>query len=115
MFNFKFLLQNLTLKRQLESKSEALVILNKELAEFKTERDQFKLMAERLQEKCSTLKKVSYRENSVFNDRSEEPLSPTSIDVKEVNRSLKFEVECLRQKLRDALGDVKVVQFLKIK
>ncbi|KAK6635860.1 hypothetical protein RUM44_001114 [Polyplax serrata] len=104
------LAENLTLKRQLESKSEALVILNKELAEFKTERDQFKLMAERLQEKCSTLKKVSYRENSVFNDRSEEPLSPTSIDVKEVNRSLKFEVECLRQKLRDALGDVKALR-----
>ncbi|KAK6638961.1 hypothetical protein RUM43_007231 [Polyplax serrata] len=104
------LAENLTLKRQLESKSEALVILNKELAEFKTERDQFKLMAERLQEKCSTLKKGSYRENSVFNDRSEEPLSPTSIDVKEVNRSLKFEVECLRQKLRDALGDVKALR-----
>ena len=65
-------------------------------------------MAEKLQEKCSTLKKNSFKESSLFNDNYDEPISPTSSDSKDVNRSLKFEVDCLRQKLRDALGDVKV-------
>lgn len=62
-------------------------------------------MAEKLQEKYSAFKKMSLKENSIINDQ---PLSPTSVESKEVNRSLNFEVECLRQKLRDALGDVKV-------
>ena len=54
------------------------------------------------------IKKNSFKESSLFNDNYDEPISPTSSDSKDVNRSLKFEVDCLRQKLRDALGDVKV-------
>ncbi|XP_033755861.1 uncharacterized protein LOC117338612 [Pecten maximus] len=44
-------------KRKLDSKCEALLILSKELAQCVSERDQFKLMAEQLQERYQALKK----------------------------------------------------------
>lgn len=96
----------MTLKRQLESKSQALVILNKELTECQTDRDQFQLMAEKLQEKCSALKRVYLKENNIFTDQYENPHSIATTDSKEV--------ECLRQKLRDALGDIKVKNCIQI-
>ena len=101
------LLQNLTLKRKLDSKCQALVIISKELSECESERDQYKLMAEKLQEKCSALKKMTLNQGSLFGEDSAPPAS----DPKEVNKSLKFENENLRQKLRDAIGDVKALRL----
>ncbi|XP_060569776.1 uncharacterized protein LOC132728166 [Ruditapes philippinarum] len=43
-------------RRKLDSKCEALLILSKELDQCRSERDQFKLMAEQLRERCHTLK-----------------------------------------------------------
>lgn len=53
-------LQNAALHRKLQSKAEALLILSKELDQCRTERDQFKLMAEQLQDRYSVLKKKSH-------------------------------------------------------
>lgn len=67
-------------------------------------------MAEQLQEKCTALKKISLNQNSYYLES--EDLAPAVVsDPKELNKSLKFENEDLRQKLRDALGDVKVNFF----
>ena len=44
-------------RHKLESKNEALLILSKELDECRSERDQFKLMAEQLRERCQGMKR----------------------------------------------------------
>lgn len=45
------------LKKKLQLKSEALVVLSKELDQNRIQRDQFKLMAEQIQERFLHLKK----------------------------------------------------------
>ncbi|KAL0269227.1 UNVERIFIED_CONTAM: hypothetical protein PYX00_007030 [Menopon gallinae] len=102
------LAENLTLKRKLDSKCEALVILNKELSECITEKEQYKILAEQLQKKLSTYKKIPIRQ-SCFTDNCDEPYQSHQ-DSKETNRNLVCEVESLRQKLRDALGDIKALR-----
>jgi Uncharacterized coiled-coil protein (DUF2353) len=52
--------QNAALRRKLQSKAEALLILSKELDDSRKQRDQFKLMAEQLQHRYSALKKKPY-------------------------------------------------------
>ena len=47
-----YCLQHQILKRKLQSKSEALLIISKDLDKVQNERDQFKTMAEKLQERC---------------------------------------------------------------
>lgn len=44
-------------KRKLQSKNDALVILAKDLTECQGERDQYKMMADQLRHKCQNLKK----------------------------------------------------------
>jgi hypothetical protein len=51
------ILQNGALRRKLQSKAEALLILSKELDVCRKERDQFQLMAEQLQHRYTALKK----------------------------------------------------------
>jgi hypothetical protein len=60
LYAFCTFLQNSALRRKLQSKAEALLILSKELDQCRTERDQFKLMAEQLQDRYSMLKKKSH-------------------------------------------------------
>jgi predicted nucleic acid-binding Zn-ribbon protein len=111
-------------KQKLESKKEALLIMSSELAECRSERDQFKLMAEQLRERYQVLKR------QLAGDR---PMSPThedssSVDLKEYataqgqglakvlmeyreqNKSLQFTVDDLKQKLQDAQGDIKLLR-----
>ena len=44
-------------KRKLDSKCQALLILSKELDQCRSERDQFKLMAEQLQQRYQNIKR----------------------------------------------------------
>ena len=53
--------QHQVLKRKLQSKSEALLIISKDLDTARNERDQFKLMAEKLQERCQVNLFVAWR------------------------------------------------------
>lgn len=52
-----FCLQNACLRRKLQSKGEALVILSRELDQCRTERDQYKMIAEQIQIRSSALRK----------------------------------------------------------
>lgn len=54
---FFYVSKYLVCKRKLESKCQALLILTKEMGQCRSERDQFKLMAEQLRERYQGLKK----------------------------------------------------------
>lgn len=52
-----FLLQNAMLRRKLQSKTEAVLILSKDLNKCRNERDQFKLLVDELQHKLASIKR----------------------------------------------------------
>ncbi|EGI64468.1 PREDICTED: coiled-coil domain-containing protein 149-like [Acromyrmex echinatior] len=98
------------LKRKLQMKSEALMLLSKEMDQSRIERDQFKLMAEQIQERFLHLKKqmCDMKELNSFDDdfRTLDLLT----EAREQNKCLRLQVETLRQKLTDAEGDIKVLR-----
>ncbi|XP_018056234.1 PREDICTED: coiled-coil domain-containing protein 149 isoform X2 [Atta colombica] len=98
------------LKRKLQMKSEALILLSKEMDQSRIERDQFKLMAEQIQERFLHLKKqmCDMKELNNFDDdfRTLDLLT----EAREQNKCLRLQVETLRQKLTDAEGDIKVLR-----
>lgn len=82
-----------------------------ELERFRTERDQFKLMAETIQMRYSAIK------NSLENSGSEVGIEGTSSTLgfllnqsRERNMSLQTETEALRQKLNELQGDIKLLR-----
>ncbi|XP_054272003.1 coiled-coil domain-containing protein 149 [Macrosteles quadrilineatus] len=107
------------LRRKLQSKAEALIILTQELEQCRTERDQFKLLAE--QAKSRTLPKKSVDDQvsrgrlSVYNDNYSDSSGKGSsydhyMEVREQNKTLRYEIQDLKQKLREAYGDIKVLR-----
>ena len=58
-------MQNNVLRKKLQLKSEALMVLTQELDQCRAQRDQFKLMAEQIQERLSHLKKQSYESRDI--------------------------------------------------
>lgn len=110
------MLQNLALKTKLTSKVEALLILSTELDKCRSERDQFKLMAEQLQDRCTQLKRksnnvVNYCEEGI--DYSQAPgqnVAKLLNDTRELNKALTLQIESLRQKLNEAEGDIRVLR-----
>ncbi|GLH03201.1 Uncharacterized protein GBIM_09100 [Gryllus bimaculatus] len=115
-----FLAENAALRRKLQSKAEALLILSKELDQCRTERDQFKLMAEQLQDRYTSLKKKSFdlglSRSYLYSSGTDCYDTGSTImeilnETKEKNKAMKIEIEDLRQKLRDAQGDVKVLRL----
>ncbi|XP_060558667.1 coiled-coil domain-containing protein 149-B-like [Ruditapes philippinarum] len=107
-------------RRKLDSKCEALLILSKELDQCRSERDQFKLMAEQLRERCQTLKtslsgkpKQSTSDTGIYKnytDTQSQNLARLLYESKEYSKSLQFEVDDLKQKLHDANGDIKLLR-----
>lgn len=106
------------LHRKLQSKMEALRILRKELEKFRTERDQFKLMAETLQLRYAALRRNSLSDMGGFtSDTSGVPGSNSKTSVakilhesRERNIKLTTEVEALKQKLAEVQGDIEVLR-----
>lgn len=106
------------LHRKLQSKMEALRILRKELEKFRTERDQFKLMAETLQLRYAALRRNSLSDMGSFtSDTSGVPGSNSKTSVakilhesRERNIKLTTEVEALKQKLAEVQGDIEVLR-----
>uniref|UniRef100_T1GDB3 DUF4794 domain-containing protein n=1 Tax=Megaselia scalaris TaxID=36166 RepID=T1GDB3_MEGSC len=89
--------------RKLQSKVEALRILREELERSRTERDQFKLMAETLQLRYSSMKRTDYGyvgSKSVVKMLHEQ---------REQNIRLTTEVECLKQKNAQLSFDLKTL------
>ncbi|KAK3771305.1 hypothetical protein RRG08_024381 [Elysia crispata] len=108
-------------KRKLESKCEALLILSRELDQCRSERDQFKLMAEQLRDRYQMVKRQLTGDTPVYPSHVEiDPKTYTDIhsqsiarllfDTKESNKALKFQVDDLKQKLQDAEGDIKLLR-----
>ncbi|XP_053695764.1 coiled-coil domain-containing protein 149 [Sabethes cyaneus] len=97
--------------RKLQSKVEALKIMKNEMEKFRSERDQFKVMAETLQMRYTALK------NSVNGPELQETglghNSAVSLIVNQTrqhNMSLSTEVEALRQRILELEGDIKVLR-----
>ncbi|XP_052061019.1 coiled-coil domain-containing protein 149-like [Mytilus californianus] len=105
-------------KRKLESKCQALMIISKELDHCRSERDQFKLMAEQLQERYQNIKRQlgqpcyspSLDEAKSRCSTNTKNLGSSLFTCKERNKSLEFEVEDFKQKLHDANGDIKLLR-----
>ncbi|CAG2054321.1 unnamed protein product [Timema podura] len=114
------LAENGALRRKLQSKVEAVLILSKELDHYRTERDQFKLMAEQLQDRYTALKKISHNlghgHSSIFHgdglvtEKFGRSLNQLLDESRERNKDLCIHLEDLRQKLADAQGDLKVLR-----
>lgn len=96
----------------MQSKIEALKIMRKELERFRTERDQFKLMAETLQVRYSAIKK-SLNSSGDFSYDSTNRSSAALIlnETKEKNIALSTEVEALKEKLNEIQGDMKLLRI----
>ncbi|CAL1530228.1 unnamed protein product, partial [Lymnaea stagnalis] len=107
-------------RRKLESKCEALLILSRELDQCRSERDQFKLMAEQLRDRYQMVKRQLTGDTPMSANIEVDPKTYSNIqtqslarllfDTKENNKSLKFEVDDLKQKLLDAEGDIKLLR-----
>ncbi|XP_020287136.1 coiled-coil domain-containing protein 149 [Pseudomyrmex gracilis] len=101
------------LRRKLEMKSEALILLSEELEQCRIQRDQFKTMAEQLQERLLHLKKQMCDRkdaNRSHNLNDDFRTSDLLAEAAEQNKCLRLQVEMLRQKLSDAEGDIKALR-----
>ncbi|XP_055907313.1 coiled-coil domain-containing protein 149 isoform X2 [Eupeodes corollae] len=94
--------------RKLQSKIEALHILRKELEQFRTERDQFKLMAETLQLRYSAVRRNTDYNNCGFGGKSS--VASMLHDTRERNIKLTTELEAMKQKLSELQGDIEVLR-----
>lgn len=105
-----FVLQTSALHRKLMSKVEALRILRKELEQFRTERDQFKLMAETLQLRYSALTRNNEYSGCVGIDGNKSSVASILHETRERNIKLTTEVESLKQKLYELRGDIELLR-----
>ncbi|XP_039288013.1 coiled-coil domain-containing protein 149 isoform X2 [Nilaparvata lugens] len=107
-----YIAENGVLRRKLQSKAEALLILSQELEQCRTERDQFKLMAEQIQGRYSKLKKIC--PDSIIGYGSAhlpgKSVAQLVEELSEKNKALILEQDDLKQKLKDAYGDIKVLR-----
>ncbi|KAG5681037.1 hypothetical protein PVAND_010503 [Polypedilum vanderplanki] len=104
-------LENSALHRKLQSKNDALKIMRAEVERFRTERDQFKLMAETVQMRYTAMK--NSLENSEYNDTfgtSSSTLGFLLNQTREKNIALQTETETLKQKLYELQGDIKLLR-----
>jgi Uncharacterized coiled-coil protein (DUF2353) len=105
------LMQSSALHRKLQSKNEALKIMRAELERFRTERDQFKIMAETIQMRYSAIK--NSLENSgdgISCEGSSSTLGFLLNQSREKNIAYQTETEALRQKLNELQGDIKLLR-----
>lgn len=101
------------LKKKLQLKSEALVVLSKELDQNRIQRDQFKLMAEQIQERFLHLKKQmcdTKESNRCYSLEDDFRTLDLLTEAREQNKCLRLQVEALRQRLVDAEGDIKALR-----
>uniref|UniRef100_A0A1B0CZ20 Uncharacterized protein n=2 Tax=Phlebotomus papatasi TaxID=29031 RepID=A0A1B0CZ20_PHLPP len=104
-------IEHSALHRKLQSKVEALKIMRKELERFRTERDQFKLMAETLQMRYTAIKKSLHSGDSMSIEYMERSSVAALVnDLREKNTALATDLESLRQSLSEKEGDIKVLR-----
>uniref|UniRef100_A0A182VQN8 Uncharacterized protein n=1 Tax=Anopheles minimus TaxID=112268 RepID=A0A182VQN8_9DIPT len=99
------------LSRKLQSKVDALKIMRYELEKCRTERDQFKLMAETIQLRYSAIKNsLNAPDFQAAGFGNSSAVSLLVKQTRERNEALTTEVESLKQRLYDLEGDIKVVR-----
>ncbi|XP_025075231.1 coiled-coil domain-containing protein 149 isoform X2 [Pogonomyrmex barbatus] len=100
-------------KEKLQMKSEALMLLSQKMDQCRTQRDQFKLMAEQIQERFLHLKKqiCDTKELNRYGLDDDFRTLDLLAEAREQNKCLKLQVETLRQKLTDAEGDIKALRM----
>ncbi|KAM0735452.1 Coiled-coil domain-containing protein 149 [Formica fusca] len=101
------------LKRKMQMKSEALLLLSQELDQCRMQRDQFKLMAEQIQERFLCLKKQmceTKESNRCYSLDEDFRTLDLLTETREQNKCLRLQVETLRQKLADAEADIKALR-----
>uniref|UniRef100_A0A8D8N5A5 Coiled-coil domain-containing protein 149 n=4 Tax=Culex pipiens TaxID=7175 RepID=A0A8D8N5A5_CULPI len=107
----KYDLENSAIHRKLQSKVEALQIMRNELEKYRSERDQFKLMAETLQMRYSAIKSsLNSTELQAAGFGHGSAVSLIVNQTRERNLSLTTEVEALRQRVHELEGDIKVLR-----
>lgn len=90
--------------------------MRKELEQFRTERDQFKLMAETLQLRYSAMKKSLQTDNfecSAVGGVDRSKVGALLSETRGQNIALNTEVENLRQKVLEMQGDIEVLRAQK--
>ncbi|CRK98138.1 CLUMA_CG011506, isoform A [Clunio marinus] len=99
------------LNRKLHSKNEALKIMRSELECFRTERDQFKLMAETIQLRyCAMKNGLESSGRDLTNGSTSSTIELFITQNKEKNIILQTETGLLRQKLQELQGDLKLLR-----
>ncbi|XP_063984792.1 coiled-coil domain-containing protein 149 [Diachasmimorpha longicaudata] len=100
------------IRNKAEVRSEALVALSQELEQCRKQRDQFKMMAEKIQERfwCYKRQVTDSKELRKYTLDGDYKMMDLVAELREQNKCLKLQVETLRQKLGDAQGDIKVLR-----
>ncbi|XP_063709190.1 coiled-coil domain-containing protein 149 [Culicoides brevitarsis] len=101
--------ENSALYRKLQSKVEALNIMRNELEKSRTERDQWKLMAETLQLRYSAIKNVQNTNTSVDYSGGSS-VRALLTQTQQTNIHLQTEVDTLRQRLSELEGDMTLLR-----
>lgn len=96
-----YISENTALRRKLESKAEALLILSEELTKCRKERDELKNLS---QTRNFSLKELWYPERYEYAD------TDSFEALKEKNKALFIEIRDLRHKLQEAYSDLKVLR-----
>ncbi|XP_071496775.1 uncharacterized protein [Diadema antillarum] len=107
-------------KRKVQAKSEALLVLAKELDNVRQEKDAYKLMAEQLREKFHAQRRkyeereralgLSLHDGDPVAERRNHSLIQILCHSREKTRLAELEVSELRQKLSEAEGDIKLLR-----
>nr|XP_054765501.1 coiled-coil domain-containing protein 149-B-like [Lytechinus pictus] len=107
-------------KRKLQAKSDALLVLAKELDNVRQEKDAYKLMAEQLREKFHEQRKkyeereralgLSLHDGDPLAERRNHTLVQILCESRAKNRKAELELADLRQKLSEAEGDIKLLR-----
>lgn len=85
--------------------------MRNELEKYRTERDQFKLMAETLQIRYSAIKSsINSFDRNNLDYSNGSSVSILLNETKEKNYALNTEVEALKQKLNELQGDIEVLR-----
>lgn len=99
--DYELLLNEYTiLRRKLDSKVEALLILSKELEQCRIERDQYQHLTEQMRERYCGRRRSTDGKSVI----------QLMCEMKEENKNLRLETCEVRQKLTEAQGDIKLLR-----
>lgn len=112
--------ENAMLRRKLQSKTEAVLILSKDLNKCRSERDQFKLLVDELQHRLASIKRNVHNKGlyrvALYTEDEEDGFRPGVTvaemlrDAQKRNKALRMEIDDLKQQLSDAGEDMEALR-----